>query len=231
VRPKLHSTYYPKSTTTIMPPAVQASSSKLKTKSTQVKDKAAKKPAPDTATDIDSIFSKPAKPKSKVDVVPSGKGKEKAHAGASDKSSKPAAGLGSSDPAKKKKKAKMVEADIGSTTIVKPDTTRVVEVVDTSIPKVKEVVEPAKTKKRDKKAAEEDEMFADSRGTGPSTSMTKWTLIWADEGFLIYKEAELDIDPEAGGTDLCPFDCECCKSIPRSSATRITRATLTCIGF
>jgi len=30
---------------------------------------------------------------------------------------------------------------------------------------------------------------------------------------LIYKEAELDIDPEAGGTDLCPFDCECCKSI------------------
>jgi hypothetical protein len=29
---------------------------------------------------------------------------------------------------------------------------------------------------------------------------------------LIYKEAELDIDPEAGGTDLCPFDCECCKS-------------------
>jgi hypothetical protein len=32
-----------------------------------------------------------------------------------------------------------------------------------------------------------------------------------EEGFLIYKEAELDIDPEAGGTDLCPFDCECCK--------------------
>jgi len=28
---------------------------------------------------------------------------------------------------------------------------------------------------------------------------------------MIYKEAELDIDPEAGGTDLCPFDCECCK--------------------
>jgi hypothetical protein len=33
-----------------------------------------------------------------------------------------------------------------------------------------------------------------------------------EEGFLIYKEAELDIDPEAGGTDLCPFDCECCES-------------------
>ena len=30
---------------------------------------------------------------------------------------------------------------------------------------------------------------------------------------MIYKEAELDIDPEAGGTDLCPFDCECCKSL------------------
>lgn len=34
-----------------------------------------------------------------------------------------------------------------------------------------------------------------------------------EEGFLIYKEAELKIDPEAGGTPLCPFDCECCKFI------------------
>jgi hypothetical protein len=39
-----------------------------------------------------------------------------------------------------------------------------------------------------------------------------WAGRKTEEGFLIYKEAELDIDPEAGGTPLCPFDCECCKS-------------------
>lgn len=32
-----------------------------------------------------------------------------------------------------------------------------------------------------------------------------------EEGFLIFKEAELGINPEAGGTPLCPFDCDCCK--------------------
>jgi len=41
---------------------------------------------------------------------------------------------------------------------------------------------------------------------------------------LIYKEAELDIDPEAGGTDLCPFDCECCKS--RSSPVEGYRGSM-----
>jgi hypothetical protein len=118
----------------------------------------------------------------------------------------------------------------------------VVEVVDTSIPKAKEVIQPlvkesGKGKKRDKKEAEEDEMFADSRGTGPSKyrfplpfsplsrySWTGWNRFDADdvgrkteEGFLIYKEAELDIDPEAGGTPLCPFDCECCRCSPAIS--------------
>ena len=34
---------------------------------------------------------------------------------------------------------------------------------------------------------------------------------------MIYKEAELKIDPEAGGTALCPFDCECCESFVLSS--------------
>jgi hypothetical protein len=48
-----------------------------------------------------------------------------------------------------------------------------------------------------------------------------------EEGFLIYKEAELDIDPEAGGTDLCPFDCECCKSRCPSSGKGCIEIMLT----
>ena len=28
---------------------------------------------------------------------------------------------------------------------------------------------------------------------------------------MIYKEAELRIDPTSGGTPLCPFDCDCCE--------------------
>jgi hypothetical protein len=32
-----------------------------------------------------------------------------------------------------------------------------------------------------------------------------------EEGFSIFKEAELGINVEAGGTPLCPFDCDCCK--------------------
>ncbi|KAI0004166.1 hypothetical protein BJV74DRAFT_809509 [Russula compacta] len=44
--------------------------------------------------------------------------------------------------------------------------------------------------------------FSDSRGTGPRRK--------TDEGFAIYKEDELGIKAEAGGTPLCPFDCNCC---------------------
>jgi len=44
--------------------------------------------------------------------------------------------------------------------------------------------------------------FADSRGSGSRRR--------TEEGFAIYKEAELGIDVEAGETPLCPFDCECC---------------------
>jgi hypothetical protein len=153
-------------------PAAQASSSKLKTKSgsTEARKKTSTKAVPDTALDIDSIFSKPAKSKTKLDAVISGKGKEKAKDDGGKTSKLATEGSGPERASKKKKKANKVEEDDTATT-TKAEPTRVVEVVDTSIPKVREVVEPVKGKKRDKKAAEEDEMFADSRGTGPSKSL------------------------------------------------------------
>jgi hypothetical protein len=154
-----------------MPPSAQASSSKLKTKSTEGKKKTSTKAVPDTALDIDSIFSKPAKSKTKSDAVTSGKGKEKAKDDEAKISKLATEGSGPEGASKKKKKAKKVEGDDNATTKPEAEPTRVVEVVDTSIPKVKEVIEPIKGKKRDKKAAEEDEMFADSRGTGPSTPL------------------------------------------------------------
>jgi hypothetical protein len=154
-----------------MPPPAQASSSKLKTKSTEGKKKTSTKAVPDTALDIDSIFSKPAKSKTKSDAVTSGKGKEKAKGDESKSSKLAIEGSGIGGASKKQKKGKKVEGDDNATTKPEAEPTRVVEVVDTSISKVKEVIEPVKGKKRDKKAAEEDEMFADSRGTGPSTPL------------------------------------------------------------
>jgi len=164
-----------------MPPAAQASSSKLKTKtkSTEGKKKTSTKAVPDAALDIDSIFSKPVKSKTKSEAVTGGKGKEKAQDDREKTSKIAAEGSGSAAASKKKKKAKKVEGDSDATTKPEAEPTRVVEVIDTSsIPKVKEVVEPIKGKKRDKKAAEEDEMFADSRGTGPSTSLLYHSHPW-----------------------------------------------------
>jgi hypothetical protein len=154
-----------------MPPSAQASSSKLKTKSTEGKKKTSTKTVPDTALDIDSIFSKPAKSKTKSDATTSGKGKEKAKDDGGKTSKLATGGSGLGGVSKKKKTANKVEEDDNATRQPEAEPTRVVEVVDTSIPKVKEVIEPIKGKKRDKKAAEEDEMFADSRGTGPSTPL------------------------------------------------------------
>ena len=159
-----------------MPPSAQASSSKLKNKSTEGKKKTSTKAVPDAALDIDSIFSKPVKSKTKSDAVTSGKGKEKAQDDGGKTSKLATKGSSPEGASKKKKKAKKVEGDNDAMTKPEGEPTRVVEVVDTSIPKVKEVIEPIKGKKRDKKAAEEDEMFADSRGTGPSTSPSDYCL-------------------------------------------------------
>ncbi|THH07785.1 hypothetical protein EW145_g3141 [Phellinidium pouzarii] len=54
-----------------------------------------------------------------------------------------------------------------------------------------------------KKGTDRDEdRIMDSRGLGPRKK--------TDEGFLVYKEAELGIKDEGGDTPLCPFDCDCC---------------------
>jgi len=95
----------------------------------------------------------------------------------------------------------------------KPRKKRMVETVhdpSTTIPLVsssKKAVKPGKgasmTKPNAPKKEKEDlDRFRDSRGTGPRRK--------TEEGFSIFKEAELDINPEAGGTPLCPFDCDCC---------------------
>ncbi|WWC63178.1 uncharacterized protein I303_105778 [Kwoniella dejecticola CBS 10117] len=60
----------------------------------------------------------------------------------------------------------------------------------------------ASGKKRSGKDREDDALFADSRGLGTGRK--------TEEGFTIYKEVDLQIDPTAGGTPLCPFDCDCC---------------------
>ncbi|CAK5279989.1 unnamed protein product [Mycena citricolor] len=65
---------------------------------------------------------------------------------------------------------------------------------------------------------EEENKFTDSRGSGPKRK--------TEEGWTIYKEDELGIKDEGGGsvpfvspsfpykfladTPLCPFDCDCC---------------------
>ncbi|KAF5337324.1 hypothetical protein D9611_003312 [Ephemerocybe angulata] len=59
---------------------------------------------------------------------------------------------------------------------------------------------PEQTAKAKKDKDDEDD-FKDSRGTGPRRK--------TEEGWGIFKEAELGIDPTAGDTPLCPFDCDC----------------------
>ncbi|GAA5824977.1 hypothetical protein JCM11251_006047 [Rhodosporidiobolus azoricus] len=82
-----------------------------------------------------------------------------------------------------------------------------VEVVDTSktIESYKPEAAPpvkvlgANATEAERKAAEEEERFMDSRGTRKKT----------EDGLPIYDEAELRIGL-GGGTELCPFDCDCC---------------------
>ncbi|KAG8964694.1 hypothetical protein FRC03_001461 [Tulasnella sp. 419] len=63
--------------------------------------------------------------------------------------------------------------------------------------------EEQRAKETKNKDEEDIDRFKDSRGTGPRRR--------TEEGYLIYKEDELGIDPEKGGdTPLCPFDCNCC---------------------
>jgi len=119
---------------------------------------------------------------------------------------------------KKKKKAKKrkrqaEEAQDPDVNEDKPQKKRVVEtvhdpsIVTPSASSSKKAINPGKgpstTKPKAVKKEKEDlDRFKDSRGTGPRRK--------TEEGFSIFKEAELGINPEAGGTPLCPFDCDCC---------------------
>ncbi|KAH8835199.1 DUF1764-domain-containing protein, partial [Flagelloscypha sp. PMI_526] len=76
------------------------------------------------------------------------------------------------------------------------------EIVDTSSSLGKPSKNLAKSKPEKKtKLAKNDTPFADSRGTSSRRT--------TEEGWSIYKEADLGIDPEQGDTPLCPFDCDC----------------------
>jgi len=87
-----------------------------------------------------------------------------------------------------------------------------VEVVDASKPARVELPKPPPTKRAKHAAAapstksarddEDDALFKDSRGTGPRKK--------TEEGYRVFKEDELGITEEGGGTPDCPFDCNCC---------------------
>ncbi|OXG24314.1 hypothetical protein C367_03514 [Cryptococcus neoformans Ze90-1] len=161
------------------------------------------KPAQATSTDIDDIFAKPKISKSKPESVvepEKKKSKGKSKAISTEEPAAPHASTGNEEK-KKKKKVKTVAAFIPDEdeegdeeepsskveTVVDPSTIPVV------IPEPPVITRTKKDKgtKRDRKEDEDDEIFRDSRGTGPRRK--------TEEGFLIYKEAELKIDPEAGG--------------------------------
>ncbi|WRT68294.1 uncharacterized protein IL334_005270 [Kwoniella shivajii] len=164
---------------------------------------------------IDDIFAAPIPKKRKADVVEgeiSKNDKSKTKIKNYDAPQASTSSLNPTEGENKKKKKKRPQTENVDTQPDKPE--RVVEeVVDpSSLIEIRKKVEAEKAKmvksvkvksgKRDDKDVEDDELFADSRGEGPRRK--------TEEGFLIYKEAELQIDPTAGGTPLCPFDCECC---------------------
>ncbi|GAA5960816.1 hypothetical protein JCM3765_000827 [Sporobolomyces pararoseus] len=168
------------------PSASPSGSSKLAAKASQPK----KRPA---ASEIDDIFAKKSKP-------------------ASTSTSAPAEGTSSASSSKnKKKKGKKSEEAVAPEAVKEEETIaqpkKVPEtVVDTS--KTIESYNPAaerNTKRvkdmteEEKKAAEEERQFRDSRGTRKKT----------EDGLPIYDTSELKIGL-GGDTELCPFDCECC---------------------
>ncbi|KAI0815153.1 hypothetical protein BC629DRAFT_1588829 [Irpex lacteus] len=97
-------------------------------------------------------------------------------------------------PAKRKVPETVVDPSISLSAPVKQKKSAAPEKREGAVKKPK--------KKGDK---EDEERFKDSRGTGPRRK--------TEEGFLIFKEDELGISGEGGDTPLCPFDCQCCKSL------------------
>jgi len=66
----------------------------------------------------------------------------------------------------------------------------------------KDTIPERNSKPEKSKKSREPTDFQDSRGSGdrPKT----------EEGWSVYKEAELGLNDEGGDTPLCPFDCNCC---------------------
>ncbi|GMK59155.1 hypothetical protein CspeluHIS016_0701700 [Cutaneotrichosporon spelunceum] len=95
---------------------------------------------------------------------------------------------------KKEKKDKVAEPASSVEEVIDPSVA-----VVAALGRAKEARAPGK---RDRKEVEEDRLWRDSRGDGDRKR--------TEEGYLVFKEAELGIDPEVGGTPLCPFDCDCC---------------------
>ena len=138
----------------------------------------------------------------------------------------------------KKRKGQIEEVQDPGINEERPKKKRAVETIldpSTAVPsRVRQVGKGASTPK---KAKEDLDRFRDSRGTGPREWKVSCRICdaWSDEtlgrkteeGLSIYKEAELGINVEAGGTltptfpqcnldlfpgtPLCPFDCDCCK--------------------
>ncbi|KAG9222945.1 hypothetical protein CCMSSC00406_0000366 [Pleurotus cornucopiae] len=122
-------------------------------------------------------------PKSEIDDIFAGKGKAKAK----DPTPSPSQSLPASKSSKKKNKRK-------------------------SKPEVNEQPQASSSKKRPL-----PETIVDTSTTlgkrpklekrpSAKTSSRKTT----EEGWAIFKEDELGINPEAGDTPECPFDCKCC---------------------
>jgi len=72
----------------------------------------------------------------------------------------------------------------------------------------------AKTKDQIKEKNKTESQASKIKGTGAfknkNSKNAKKGDKYTDEGFKIYTEEELGLNKEGGGTDLCPFDCDCC---------------------
>jgi hypothetical protein len=171
------------------------------------------------AADIDDIFAAPKKDKKDVagKKKAGGEGKVAAVEAAAKKDSKEKKEKGDkkekTDKADKKDKKDKKAKDAAPASSV-------VEVVDPSAAISRAVMNAKEASTKRGKEVEEDKAFRDSRGDvdrelSEHCCYRDFQLTFpgkrTEEGYLVFKEAELGIDPEAGGTPLCPFDCECCE--------------------
>jgi len=152
-----------------------------------------------TMSEIDDIFSSKAKPKQKKKQSSTFLPESKS---ASKKRPLPETVVDDlPGPSKHRKKDSIPKSSSKKPPL--PET-----VVDTSadIPgpskrRIKDSI-PNKNSKPTKSKMSEPTDFADSRGSGDRRK--------TEEGWSVYKEAELGLNNEGGDTPSCPFDCNCC---------------------